>query len=156
MPNDVVVPGALAAYPPPVPLIERAEAAPIPATTVAALDTARISLPPAVRVPTPNEVVVPGTAPVFPPPIATIERLLEPAVAAPVAFAAQPAAPASMAPAPGADAARDTTVASLDRTMPVPMALPEHRPETPDRAPPLTADITCSPSTEKLASFSNA
>ena len=141
-PNDIVVPGTLAAYPPPLPVIERAPST-APTTAVASLDAAIPAPPPVASVPTPTEDVVPGPALVFPPPVA----MVEPLPAAPV--------PSSVAHAGATASARDLTVASLDPRKPVPVPLPEKAPDTSEHQPPLAADATCSPSPEKLASFAN-
>ncbi len=139
-PNEIMVPGSLAAYPPPVPTIEPSVA---PPTTIASLDTARIA-PPVPRVPAPNEIVVPGPLVAYPPPAPVVEP--------PTSASASPAsARAAVITAPSPD----VTVALLDQRKPVPLAPPSTEAETSDRGPSLPVDLTCSPSPERLASFAN-
>ena len=151
-PNEIVVPGTLAAYPPPTPVLERALAGPASPTVVADLDPPRIVTRPAPQVPTPNEVVVPAPAQAFPPPVAVVESL----PTTPTIATAGPSAAASVEQEPTTPPSpRDITIASLDTRKPAPIALPEKRPENADRAPLQPADLTCSPSPERLASFAN-
>lgn len=79
-----------------------------------------------------------------------------PPVAATEPITALPVSPTEIVAADRADVPeRDIAIASLDPRKPVPLALPEKRPENHDHQPPVPAETTCSPSPEKLASFAN-